>query len=618
MAGSEFFTAGLRDKVTGPAQKMGRAAMKLERQLASLERASLSKRRIDLGKNRVRAGEERMARSNRRSGMGLIASGSAPGLKRIASALTLITVGAAAAGTAIAVKLGGALIDTADKAGRFKLAFSGMLGSAEKGAAFMDRGIALANKFGLDLGMTFENLQQFMALGFSHKQSEEILKMGADMRFLGANTEKVNRVFLALSQIQSAGKLEGDEIRQLAEAGVPVGKIYQRIGEGMGLTAKGGKSVVDQVKKLKEAGKIPADHALNSIAEVLLMTVNKKKLGEAGEEAANHTAGGLIDRMKVRLETGWFRSVQDAEPALVRGLDAVFKGLGGDSAIGGLPVITNFLNKVGDFLERVGPKIPAIAESFERAFSSTANFKTGSFNDFADRLPDIARSLGIIAGHIANIAGYVGTVISSVEPSGLPRGSAIFGASPDSTIGKILDYKPFAPSERTAGHSNASRGFDSIAEGAAFGIKSKTNLPEQAAKNMAKASQDAFDKELKIRSPSDTMFDSGVMFDQGFANGMLYNEASLFAAHELGSQSVEAAKSGFRRPAMNYAALATAAADNITAERSSGGSSVGDVHVSITVEGGSASAKDVAEKTYETFEDRLGDFLDRALQGTGG
>jgi len=195
---------------------------------------------------------------------------------------------------------------------------------AQQGEApekLFQRSIDLAKQFGLDIKDVTQAATRFRAFGFDQAQAETLIKMGADMRALGSTTDEVNRAFLAFSQIKSAGRLQGDELNQLAEAGIPVSKVYEALAKNLGKT-------VPEIIKLKEAGGVDSGMALNAIGQALLQTVKRSEFGQAGQEAADATLSGFGGQLRAGFQDLFRRAAVQAEGPIVAALRPIGEKLG--------------------------------------------------------------------------------------------------------------------------------------------------------------------------------------------------------------------------------------------------------------------------------------------------
>lgn len=567
MAGSETFTVGLNDEVSGPSKKAAAAAAKLEKSLARLQKA------------RDRKSEH--------------------GLSALSVGIGNIGAKAFETGIALAEKFGKSILDNASLAGSAKLSFTALLGSEGAANNQIDIAIDKSKKYGLAIEDVIASQQRFMTLGFSAKQANTVQDIVADMRFLGATSETLERVSYDLAKIQSTGKLDGAEVRQLGKAGVPVGKVYQRIADNLGLVDKAGESAIEQVIKLKKKGQIGSEVALNSIGEVLLMTVKKEKPGEAAKEAAEKTVGGTIDRIGALMHTGMFEAVRRAEPALVAGLNSIFHGL--DSTDGSLfaDKLTNLVMGIADMLNEIGPKMPAIAENFVTAFGAASGFDDVSFSMFADALPQVATDMGKIAGNIAKAGEWIMKLLPYLDKLGFSGLGGDTGIEPASYKKQGAGFKDDPLFKYGPAASQEERDMAQQRDLEKYGLKALEGAGSAQAWDMLGETKSSWNMMNDLGPPS-------------------ISDSAAFASHELNSAGDGSGASGQLTSAPhNFDAMASAAADSAR-ERSSGGGNVqiDQVTVPITITG-SGDPKQTAEHVKDAFEDQLGSHLDRLIQGNG-
>jgi tape measure domain-containing protein len=90
----------------------------------------------------------------------------------------------------------------------------------------------------------------------------------------------------AIAKVKAKGKLGGEALDMLADAGVGTGAILDAIGKTRGLTR-------DQVQKLVSAGSISADEGVAAISQAVANTLSGGKLGQATLEAGKSVTGML-------------------------------------------------------------------------------------------------------------------------------------------------------------------------------------------------------------------------------------------------------------------------------------------------------------------------------------
>lgn len=140
---------------------------------------------------------------------------------------------------------GRALLDYSSNLESTRIAFTTMMGSADAANAHLQQ----LQEFALKTPFQFSELvaasQRMQALGFSAAQVVPILKdVGNAVAAAGGGSERLDRVVLALAQIQSKGRLMTQEMNQLAESGIPAWKMLEvQLGKSraelMDMTEKG-------------------------------------------------------------------------------------------------------------------------------------------------------------------------------------------------------------------------------------------------------------------------------------------------------------------------------------------------------------------------------------------
>lgn len=158
--------------------------------------------------------------------------------------------------TVPAVAAAKGMLDVAMSFEQSRIAFTTMLGSGERATKFLNE----MREFAKSTPFEFTDLQQaarrLMAFGFA---AEDVLPMMRDIgdavSGLGMGADGVDRVTLALGQMQAKSKVSAQEMLQLTEAGIPA---WRYLAESMGLSTQ-------EVMKLSERGLIPAGQAIQAI-----------------------------------------------------------------------------------------------------------------------------------------------------------------------------------------------------------------------------------------------------------------------------------------------------------------------------------------------------------------
>lgn len=187
-----------------------------------------------VGRNAVAAARGLASISGRALGSGLRTVATGAGL--LAAGLTSV----AAAGATVGIK-------TAANMEQANIAFTTMLGSGEKARAFLSD----LNKFAAKTPFDFPGLQSaassLISAGIDANKVIPIMtSLGNATSGMGTGAEGVQRATVALQQMSAAGRITGEDLNQLRDAGIPVFDL---------LAAATGKSVTE-VAALAQAGKL--------------------------------------------------------------------------------------------------------------------------------------------------------------------------------------------------------------------------------------------------------------------------------------------------------------------------------------------------------------------------
>ena len=193
-----------------------------------------------------------------------------------------IATGFAAAAAAMGA-LGIASIKMAADMQANKKAFSTLLGDSQKAEKFLGDLARFAAETPFELPGLVTASKKILAYGFA---VQDIIPMmaavGDAAAMLGMGQEGIDRMTLAIGQMQAKGKVSGEEMRQLAEAGVPAWKfLADAIGKD-----------IPTAMKLAESGAIDSTTGINAI----LMGMQSRFKG--GMEGLSQEIPGLFSTIK--------------------------------------------------------------------------------------------------------------------------------------------------------------------------------------------------------------------------------------------------------------------------------------------------------------------------------
>ncbi len=148
----------------------------------------------------------------------------------------------------------------AAEAEQANIAFTTMLGSAQKAQAFLAQLTDFANATPFELPQIRDASKRLLAFGFASKQILPMMtSLGNAAAGLGLGADGIDRLTLAIGQIKAKSKLQGDEALQLMEAGIPVWDI---LAKKLGTTTT-------KVMELSSKGLVPANFAINTLMDGL-------------------------------------------------------------------------------------------------------------------------------------------------------------------------------------------------------------------------------------------------------------------------------------------------------------------------------------------------------------
>nr|DAL21288.1 MAG TPA_asm: tail tape measure protein [Caudoviricetes sp.] len=205
-----------------------------------------------------------------------------------------------------------------------KIAYSNLFGDT----ALADEFINVLKDFAAKTPFSFQESEaaakRLLAYGIQYKNVMYVMNGVLAASSMQGNSQTIESVSRALGQIYTKGKLMNEEMRQLAEAGIPAYEILQ---EKLGLTQK----------QLSEIGKlnIPASTAINALVDGMT-----ERFGGV-VDASSKTLKGIISNIKDNASmlfagvfeplTVWLKSALNALGEFLYKMREIFelKGVGG-------------------------------------------------------------------------------------------------------------------------------------------------------------------------------------------------------------------------------------------------------------------------------------------------
>jgi len=310
------------------------------------------------------------------------AGGAAAALKVGLVALAAAPVAVGAAFAAAGAKIAQFGLQEATNLEMLQLQYEGLLQSAERGAAEVDyilnlgrtsmvptEGLLEANRLLLAYGVTADDTRQSLIQFFSDFGSAT-----------GLSAARLQDMAYALGQVNTQGKANAIDLRQLANAGLNLKDVYAKIAEQQSIS-------VSEARALTSEGKLTAD----------ILTPAILALGDSYEETAKKardTTKGILVNLKDTAKINVGKAFEDA-----------------------LAALKPLLKWVRDFVEafdfsKIARAFENVIEYFREAFHGMLGDAKETSTGISDT---IAKSLNIIGYVAANVAAYIRAVLTTVK-----------------------------------------------------------------------------------------------------------------------------------------------------------------------------------------------------------
>lgn len=236
-------------------------------------------------------------------------------------------------------------------------------GQTDKAASFISDLKAFAARTPFDFPGLQESAGKFLAVGIEASRVIPIMtNLGNITSLMGTGSEGIQRATLALQQMATRGKVTGEELMQLTEAGIPAMKL---LSESMGVPT-------GELQKMVEKGLVPADKmfaALEQTSSGTMQTFN------GGMEKMATTTEGKLSTLRDNFSQFAGRLVDKLLPSMSGLIDFV-----SEKAI---PAIEGFATALS---ENLGPVFTDIGD------------KIRGLNEWFREHEGVAKALGVTLG----------------------------------------------------------------------------------------------------------------------------------------------------------------------------------------------------------------------------
>lgn len=336
--------------------------------------------------------------------------GMARGLRNAASVSIRAAAAVAVAGVGIVGTLGTIGVKTAAANEQAEVAFTNMMGSASAAKAYLADLKTFAAETPFELPDVQMGAQRLMAMGVATRDVLPYLTaIGDAVSGMGGGAEQINQVVTAIGQMQAKGKIQGDEVLQLTEAGIPALKI---LAAQYGVTTSA-------MSKMMEKGQVSADEALPKLIDGIEHGTKSTKAFGGMMEAQSKTLAGRWSTIKDVTTQGLAGAVEPLLPTLSRVMDVVAEELPGGmkAAERASENVATALNIMRPVFENVVTDVGLVRDAFVEGFRDSGysmdDVRTGADNleeafdpegPLVTGVSDLARGMGQVAGFISTVA----------------------------------------------------------------------------------------------------------------------------------------------------------------------------------------------------------------------
>lgn len=361
----------LFDRMSGPARKASGALDDLDRKArrAAGDTEKLSRKTKDLGVQSKKTGD----------GIGWMGTKLHGWMQVIRSAWNVVS-----GLTTGLFRLGSGFVKAGLDAASFKesttMGLEVLLGSRPGAESLLRQGVKFAAVTPFSTQDTMRWIQDLTGAGFGGAGLWQALSAAGDVAALrGGDPQVTDRIITVFRQIKGKGRLQAEELMQLAEVGLPIGKVWETLSKRTGISAM-------DLQSQKNAGRISADLGIWAIEETIRQNISGGTLGNLMKRQSG-TFSGLTSTLMSRPfelmmdldQSEGFKTMKKALENLVAVLDPespsgkrikanverLFDGI-----LGGIfkqfedpAKVEAFINTILEGIEKLIPKVGELAKS---------------------------------------------------------------------------------------------------------------------------------------------------------------------------------------------------------------------------------------------------------------
>jgi tape measure domain-containing protein len=279
-----------------------------------------------------------------------------------------------------AIIAGGGMLKLAGEMEQNEIAFATLFGSAKRGHEMLADLAQFAKVTPFEMPGLIDATRRLKAMGFATQDIIPMLtSIGDAASALGVGQEGIDRITTAIGQMAAKGKVSGEEMRQLAEAGIPA---WQILADTLGVS-------VDEAMKKVEARTVDAGTFIAAFQED-----TAKRFGGAMQKQSQ-TLLGLFSTLKdtvrlnlIEMAEPMKEVAREAMPQLTKAISGLLKNVG--------PVVVKLAGSLAGLFSGLLPVLQPVLAMLSDVLAAVV-----------DALVPILAALGPIIGEVAAAFGEV-------------------------------------------------------------------------------------------------------------------------------------------------------------------------------------------------------------------
>lgn len=289
-----------------------------------------------------------------------------------------------------------------------KIAFQGLLGSAPAADDFIARLQKFAARTPFDFADVAKGSQKLIALGQTGSQAIATLTtVGNAAAAVGASGDAINRVVLAISQIQAKGKLSAEELNQIAEAlpNFNRAQVIQNLADAFGVSTT-------EIQKFQQKGMIPAKAGIDAVLKSLQQVPGA--MGAMDRQA--DTLIGKFSTFKDTIKADFSNALVDSLPIIGNALDSLTGTIDKQ--------LQSFAPALGQFVAGLGPVVESLVNSLGPVLTSLLQSITPLLQELAPSLVPlgqvIASIFSVLGPALVPLAQGISTIVTALGTGLVP------------------------------------------------------------------------------------------------------------------------------------------------------------------------------------------------------